>query len=149
MAKTVGYLITWTTYGTWLQGDERGFVKDGDIRKVNPVLNDNNIKKLKQKAVLLNAEQRVIVREAIIEASRKLKQKIHAVAVCSNHVHIAAEYMDVEIGRIVNIYKNAGRAALKKGGFEGKLWTSGYDKRYCFDEESMQRRIGYVKKHRE
>ena len=31
MAKTLGYMITWTTYGTWLQGDERGYVKDGNI----------------------------------------------------------------------------------------------------------------------
>ena len=24
-------MITWTTYGTWLQGDKRGYVKDGRI----------------------------------------------------------------------------------------------------------------------
>ena len=31
MAKTLGYLITWTTYGTWLQGDERGYAKKGKV----------------------------------------------------------------------------------------------------------------------
>jgi len=29
MPKTLGYMLTWTTYGSWLQGDERGYVKDG------------------------------------------------------------------------------------------------------------------------
>jgi hypothetical protein len=28
MVKTLGYMITFTTHGTWLQGDERGFVKE-------------------------------------------------------------------------------------------------------------------------
>ncbi len=25
----IGYMLTWTTYGSWLQGDERGWRKDG------------------------------------------------------------------------------------------------------------------------
>ncbi len=29
MGKTLGYMVTWTTYGSRLQGDARGFVKDG------------------------------------------------------------------------------------------------------------------------
>ena len=29
MEKTLGYMITLTTYGTWLQGDKRGYVKNG------------------------------------------------------------------------------------------------------------------------
>ena len=31
MAKTVGYMVTWTTYGSWLQGDKRKYVKDGKV----------------------------------------------------------------------------------------------------------------------
>ena len=27
--EPIAYLITWTTYGTWLSGDERGWVKRG------------------------------------------------------------------------------------------------------------------------
>ena len=26
----IAYMLTWTTYGTWLQGDERGYGKDGE-----------------------------------------------------------------------------------------------------------------------
>jgi hypothetical protein len=29
MSKIIGYMVTWTTYGSWLPGDERGYVKDG------------------------------------------------------------------------------------------------------------------------
>ena len=31
MVKTLGYMVTWTTYGTWLQGDEQGYVKKGKV----------------------------------------------------------------------------------------------------------------------
>ncbi len=30
MASMIGYMLTWTTYGTWLRGDKRGYVKDGE-----------------------------------------------------------------------------------------------------------------------
>ena len=42
MAKMVGYMLTWTTYGTWLQGDERGYVKDGRILGGNEALEKAN-----------------------------------------------------------------------------------------------------------
>jgi hypothetical protein len=44
MAKTVGYMITFTTYGTWLQGDKRGYVKDGKEFDSNKELLDANRK---------------------------------------------------------------------------------------------------------
>jgi len=31
MREIIGCMITWTTYGSWLQGDKRGYVKDGKI----------------------------------------------------------------------------------------------------------------------
>ena len=30
MARMIGYILTWTTYDTWLQGNKRGYVKDGE-----------------------------------------------------------------------------------------------------------------------
>jgi len=29
VSKIIGCMLTWTTYGTWLQEDEKGYVKDG------------------------------------------------------------------------------------------------------------------------
>jgi len=112
-------MITWTTYGTWLQGRKQGFVKDGNERGANPALMRSNIRNLKDDAVRLNRGQRVIVGEAIVEASKRFRQKIRAIAVRSNHVHIVAEYVEVPMSVL------AGRAALKKCGFEGKVWTRG------------------------
>jgi len=141
MVKTPGYMITWTTYGTWLQGRKQGFVKDGNERGANPALMRSNIRNLKDDAVRLNRGQRVIVGEAIVEASKRFRQKIRAIAVRSNHVHIVAEYVEVPMSVL------AGRAALKKCGFEGKVWTTGFDKRFSFSEEDLRARVDYVNKH--
>ena len=147
MVNTLGYMITWTTYGTWLQGRKQGFVKDGNERGANPALMRSNIRNLKDDAVRLNRGQRVIVGEAIVEALKRFRQKIRATAVYSNHVHIVCEYVDVPIDVVVGYYKNAGRVALKKCGFEGKVWTRGFDKRFCFSEKDLKARVDYVNKH--
>jgi len=147
MAKTVGYMVTWTTYGTWLQGDAKGFVADGEVRGENIALKKSNVEKLRGMAVRLDRREKEIVRNAIIEAAKKFEQKILAIAVYSNHIHIVCEYVDVPINVIVGYYKNAGRVALQKSGFEGRVWTRGYDKRFCFDEKELKARIKYVNEH--
>jgi REP element-mobilizing transposase RayT len=147
MAKTVGYMVTWTTYGTWLQGDAKGFVTNGEVRGENIALKKSNVGKLRGMAVRLSRREKEIVRNAIIEATKRFEQKILAIAVYSNHVHIVCEYVDVPINVIVGYYKNAGRVALKECWFEGRVWTKGYDKRFCFSEKDLRTKVDYVNKH--
>ena len=42
MGLLIGYMLTWTTYGSWLQGDKRGYVKNGEILGSNPELYKSN-----------------------------------------------------------------------------------------------------------
>ena len=144
MAKTLGYMITWTTYGTWLQGDERGYVKNGRICPGNKALMQSNKQLQLQDAIRLSSAQQQVVRKAIIEEAASRGQRIYALAVQPTHIHIVAEYVPQPIGKVVAFYKKAGRLTLKTMGHNGKLWTRGYDKRFCFDEESLRRRIRYV-----
>ena len=147
MAKTVGYMITWTTYGTWLQGEKKRFVKDGEVRGENVAIKKDCEKKLEGEPVRLGRSEKDVVRDAILEAAKRFKQKILAIAVYSNHVHAVCEYVDVPIDVVVGYYKNAGRVALQKAGVKGKVWTRGYDKRFCFDEKELKARIKYVNEH--
>ena len=62
-------------------------------------------------------------------------------------IHVVCEYVDVPIGTVVSYYKNAGRMAVKRIGFQGRLWARGYDKRFCFDEAAVAERIRYVRGH--
>jgi len=117
MAKTLGYMITWTTYGTWLQGDKRGFVKKGIIHPANQSLANSNRQNLTKEPVQLSKAQQEIVAKAIYEKANQLNQRIHALAVCSKHVHIVADYIPEPIGSIVTGYKNSAQVALRKDWF--------------------------------
>ena len=147
MAKTLGYMITFTTYGTWLQGDKRGFVKDGETYAANQSLAESNKQNLSKSPVRLSKKHRAIAAEAIFEKADKLDQKILALAVCSNHVHIVVNYISAPIGLVVSHYKNSAQVALRKVGLTGRIWTKGFDKRYCFDEQALKSRIDYVNSH--
>jgi len=138
MARTLGYMITFTTYGTWLQGDKRGFVKNGQTYAANQSISDSNAQNLSKNPVRLSKNHREIAAQAVFEKAGRLGQKILALAVCSNHVHLVAEYVPT---------KNAAQAALRKAGLSGRVWTKGFDKRECFDEQALKSRIDYVNSH--
>ena len=140
-------MITWTTYGTWLQGDERGYVKKGQIRSGNKALMQRSKKLQSQDMVKLSRNQQQVVRKAIIEEAELQGQRIYALSVQSNHVHIVAKYTRQPISKIVAYYKKSARLALKTAGHNGKLWTKGYDKRFCFDRAALEQRIKYVEGH--
>ena len=145
--KMVGYMLTWTTYGSWLQGDERGYVKNGKVLDGNIGFRQANMAAQKAKTVKLNQKEQKIVRIAILSEAESFDQKIYATAVCSNHVHIVSNFIAMPISKILSHYKNAARRALETNGFIGKLWTKGYDKRYCFNIDELKNKIDYVRKH--
>ncbi len=140
-------MVTWTTYGTWLQGDKRGYVKDGNIIAGNEGLHKANVTRLENPPTKLNAEHRKIVRRAILRKGEEIGQRIYAVAVCSNHVHIVVERTGDSIERVISYYKNAARLELRASGFVGRIWTKGFDKRFCLDEAELKGKIRYVENH--
>jgi REP element-mobilizing transposase RayT len=147
MDRMIGYMITWTTYGTWLQGDERGYVKDGQILTGNDRLKSANQRQQKYPTIKLNSEQKRIVKKAILDEACRINHKIFAIAVCSNHVHIVADVSDESIEQAVHRYKYSATFELRKKGIQGKIWSKGFDKRFCFADKDIENRIRYVKNH--
>ena len=147
MAKTLGYMLTWTTYGTWLQGDERGYVKKGKVLGANRSLQEVNVANQTAKMVKRTQQEQEIVRKAIESEAARLGREIYSMAICYNHVHIVLNYTGDPIELFAGRCKNSARVALQANGFSGRVWTKGYDKRYCFDEKSLTDRIDYVRRH--
>jgi len=143
----LGYMLTWTTYGTWLQGDKRGYVKNGRVLQQNKALQTANMAALKTQPIRLTLRERDIVREAVLQEAQRLQQKIYSIAVCSDHVHLVANRIDQPPGKVAGRYKKAATTALRENGLAGPVWTKGYDKRFCFDEKALQSRIAYVRRH--
>ena len=147
MQNVLGYMLTWTAYGSWLQGDKRKYVKDGQILEPNPSLETKNKENMKYPKVSLNAPQREIIEKAIINESSRLNQKIHVLTVRSKHVHLVTDCNFISAASAVSHYKNAARLAMESSGFVGRLWTKGFSVRYCFDEAQLKKVIQYVNRH--
>ena len=147
MGKMLGYMLTWTTYGTWLQGDERGWVKDGETLGANAGLKRSNEERMIQSAVRLNSEQKEVVRRSVLEQAERVGQEVLALAVWSTHVHVVLGANEESIEEAAGYYKNGTRKALHDHGLKGKVWTKGYGKRFCYDEGGLEQKIAYVQGH--
>ena len=147
MAKLIGYMVTWTTYGTWLQGDERGYVKNGQILPGNKKLKTANKNQQKSQTVKLNPSQKQLVQNAILREAQKINQNIFAIAVYSNHVHLVAGASSKSIEQIVHRYKRLSSFVLNKAGLNGKVWSKGFDKRFCFTDREIEQKVKYVNNH--
>jgi len=109
-------MLTWTTYGSWLQGDERGYVRDGKILPGNKGLAQANTLSQVQGAVKLSKAQQQLVREAIVEEAALRGQRVYALSVKATHIHMVVENTRLPISNIVAYYKKAGRLAIKTTG---------------------------------
>jgi REP element-mobilizing transposase RayT len=147
MSKIVGYMVTWTTYGSWLPGDKRGYVDNGKILLGNVKILERNRKRQKSSIVKLNAWEKEIVKQTILAEAEKSEHKIEALVVYSNHIHLLARPHTESIEELVGRYKSMTTRALWQRGRKGRIWTKGYDKRFCFSEEELAARIRYVQNH--
>ena len=140
-------MVTWTTYGTWLQGDKRGFVKDGKILGENKGFEQANRKMIVGDGFKLKKEQREVVRKAILMEAERIGEKLLAISVCSNHIHVVIGKGGNSVDKVVSRLKSAAYYALRDNGVERRMWTRGYDKRFCFDKSTWEQKIKYVQNH--
>ena len=130
-----------------MQGDKRGYVKNGRILAQNGKLKSVNRRQQKYPKVKLNSEQKQIVENTITEEARRINHKIFAIAVCSNHVHIVASVSKESIEQTVHRYKYSATLALRKFGSEDKIWSRGFDKRFCFTDGELENKVRYGRGH--
>ena len=89
MGDPLAYFLTWPTYGTWLPGDARGWVRRGrGIQPPNPVLALEARARMAEDACRLDVEQRQLVEATIAEHCRIRGWALHAVQCRTNHVHV-------------------------------------------------------------
>ena len=92
-------------------------------------------------------DMKKVVHDSIIETVAREGVELLALAVCSNHAHVVIGPLGRPIEDFVAVCKTAGRRALHSRGLEGKVWTRGYDRRFCFDRKALEQRVAYVREH--
>ena len=158
------WLLTWTTYGTRLPGDQRGFVSGlrteaGEVVIHNqpgtPV--DADVPGLRRYAesimtqpeVRLTLEQAVTVAEQFRETAAYRNWGLEALAVMANHVHlVVAVADDLPAAKMLTDFKAYTTRRLNRDyspSVKKKWWTERGSTRALRDAEAVEAAINYVK----
>jgi len=154
MKYPVGYLITFTTYGTWLHGDERNSVDKkhnqygSEFIAPNPVLKNRQHYTLKNPPVMLDKTQRETALEVIFYVCEFRGWIAHVVHVRSNHIHIVVSGTDrpEKMMRDFKSYVTRGLRRLNNRKSEiKKYWTRHGSTRYLWTRDNLEKAADYVK----
>lgn len=86
----LAYHLTWTAYGTWLPGDDRGWVENGTagIQSPDAERREFALRQMQGEPVSLDEVQRDIIRATITRHCEIRGWTLFALNVRSNHVHL-------------------------------------------------------------
>ncbi len=143
----IAFFSTWTTYGTWLPGDERGWFQSergwrepDDRRKFSAAL------RMTADAVVLTEVQRRLVEAVIAEHCAFREWELHALNCRTNHVHVVVSAADRSIELPREQFKAWTTRRLKEQskGERTAWWTErGWDV-YIDDLEELTAVVEYV-----
>jgi REP element-mobilizing transposase RayT len=87
--EPLGYFITFTVYGTFLQGDSRWWhSRENGIRAPQPLLKAWHQKRLRHAVLLLTDEQRTAIKQEIDRFCEYRNWRLWKANPRSNHVHV-------------------------------------------------------------
>jgi hypothetical protein len=149
----IAYFLTWTTYGTWLPGDERGWVQEGQgFQPPDPIREQRAASAMSETTVLLSDEQRQIVDSTLVRHCAIRRWPLHARNVRTNHVHVVVTAAGVDPEIVREQFKawcsrHLSEAAGLKGRSHNGLrrwWTEKGSINLLFTEEDLAAAIIYV-----
>lgn len=142
----IAYFSTWTTYGSWLPGDERGWFKAGSgFRSPDPIRVWAAAIRMTDESVILKPEQRQIVEQVIADHCGIRGWQLHAVSCRTNHVHVVLTATNRAIQMPREQFKAWTTRRLKESQpARAHWWTErGWDL-YIDNETSLQEAVAYV-----
>jgi REP element-mobilizing transposase RayT len=128
MAPPLAYFLTWTTYGTWLPGDARGWVDkqqsgpEVPYQAPDPQRERAAKARMKESPVILTPRAREVVEAALRETCSYRGWTVHALSVRTNHVHIVVTAPDLTPGWVMRTLKAYATRALNR--LEGAAETA-------------------------
>ena len=148
LSDYLAYFITWTTYGSWLPGDWRGWRKTGEGSKTpQPLLEAWSRDRLLGEPIILNKVQREKV-EAVCHRHATIRRwSILTINVRSNHVHLVVNALSHKPQAVRDQFKaNATRVLRQEPDrtCTDKIWTRGGDCDLIDNDDELQRVLAYV-----
>jgi REP element-mobilizing transposase RayT len=153
------WLLTWTTYGTWLPGDVRGSVANliGENQQMQrhnrlgepyapsqPGLVAHVKRRMTQPAVWLTSEQAEAVLAQFLETVRHRQWRVCAAAVMANHVHVVMGVDgDPDPERLIGDLKAYATRRLNKWRRQ-RWWTESGSRRKLPHDQSVLAAVRYT-----
>jgi REP element-mobilizing transposase RayT len=153
MPEPIAYFLTWATYGTWLPGDERGWVEyHRGWQMPDPVRKLEAAARMTEDACWLTPEQRAAVHEQVAETCRYRGWTLHAVNCRTNHVHVVISApISPQVVRsqlkawCTRKLKRLAESGSQPGRARANWWAERGSLRYINDEASLEDAIVYVR----
>jgi len=161
------WLVSWTTYGTWLPGDKRGYCTHRSKVYVPPPIRyakpgeptyqpteHNLVLKLAQSVtddpVYLTAEQMKVAFDSIVTEIAEIPVVPAILSLGEWHIHWLCYFGPLTIKPIVERVKAAATRELNSRGFSGRRpWTRGCNTRSKATRKECRSAYRYVKRHLE
>ena len=155
LPEPLAYFLTWPTYGTWLPGDERGWVKrHHGMQPPDVELERASATRMTEPACCFNLAQRQLVESTISAHCRRRGWQLFAVNCRSNHVHVvvqAPDHPDIVRDQLKSWTTRALKTHQSEhtGGTHSfkqrtKWWAERGSKRYINNEAGLEAAIRYV-----
>jgi REP element-mobilizing transposase RayT len=157
------WLITSTTYGTWLPGDARGFVSnvrfpDDSLDRHNkygaeydndhPRLQELARKRMKGSPIDFTKQHAGVILAQFLETTEIQQWHAHAIAIMNNHFHIVASALEtIPSKKILQSYKSYASRALNSNfprPDSETWWTESGSRRPLRGEAALAAAIAYV-----
>ena len=150
----IAYFITWTCYGTYLPGDQRGWTQwhKGD-QLPQPLLEEWCRDRMSEVAVLLDQTQRDIVNLVVRDHCEIRDWTLPAVNCRSNHCHVVVTAINYDGEQVRDQFKSWAKRRLKEhqhaqenfgGSVREHWWTRKGSVRKLFDDDSLEAAILYT-----
>jgi hypothetical protein len=144
----LAYFFTWTTYGTWLPGDDRGWV-DGATHQLHvtpsPERQEQARAAMVEGPLTLTSAQRLVVEQVVRDHCRIRGWELHVVNARTQHVH-AVVSIDCAPAKALAEFKAWGTRRLKPDQPERQhWWTEGGSKQPLWKEAELEGAIIYVR----
>lgn len=145
--EPLAYFLTWTTYGTWLPGDERGWNRKGSVGPLppNPLFLEMARSAMKESAFTLSDTARTSVELTIRRHCEVRGWCLHAVNVRTNHVHVVVQAAGYEPETVCEQFKSWSTRRLKElEPGRTRFWTEGGSCRWINVDEDLEAVVVYV-----
>ena len=150
--EPIAFFLTWTTYGSWLPGDNRGWTDGrGHLHAAEPARTLRASRLLAECPLTLGVHQQWVVADVIAAHCNIRGWTLHAMSCRPQHVHVVVTAMGVSPEDVLSQLKTWASRRLKGASAGDQIrsrrlrwWTEGGSKRWIYDVAELGAVVTYV-----